>query len=89
MRQGAGTCTLAVLGGFRSLCEALDAQQRRGGHPTRPPQQPGSLSQVLRDPPSGEGGNQVLMAQLLLRCFPEILARPELQGSLCKREWCI
>jgi len=53
---------------------------------------PPSLAASLRssrDPSRGERGNQVLMAQPLLRCFPEILTRgekPKLQDSLCKRE---
>ena len=45
-----------------------------------PPRQAASL-RPSRDPPRGEGGNQVLMAQPLLRCFPEILARGENQSS--------
>lgn len=69
------------------FCEALALvapQQQRGGNPAYPTQ-PGSSSRSLR-----KGGNQVLMDQLLLRCFPEILTKgknrvPEL--PLQKRLW--
>lgn len=44
-----------------------------------PPSQAASL-RASRGPPRGEGGKQVLTAQPLLRCFPEIFTRGDTQS---------